>query len=105
MQILASKAFTSTGARRVNKLGRMAPARVQKLLADLKAYGERNSFKQTELAEKLGIGPQQLNDWFRGRREPTTERALQIIELIKSDPKPEAKKQPQSNKRPKKDQP
>jgi len=35
----------------------------------------------------LGIKPQQLNDWFEARREPTPERVLQILELLKTKPK------------------
>jgi len=35
----------------------------------------------------LGIKPQQLNDWFKARREPTPERVLQILELLKTKPK------------------
>ena len=71
----------------------MTSERVQQVISDLKRYGQRYKLKQLEIAKMLGITPQQLNDWFNGRREPIADRVLQILELIKTKPKARKAKQ------------
>jgi DNA-binding transcriptional regulator YiaG len=88
MQPVASEPFGSTPLGVTNYCNkRMTSERVKQVISDLKRYGERHKLKQREIAEKLGVKPQQLNDWFTGHREPTADRVLHILDLIKSKPK------------------
>jgi DNA-binding transcriptional regulator YiaG len=84
MQTVASKGFTSSKNYRTRR--EMAPERVRKIMSELKDYADRYSIKQRQIAQMLGIKPQQLNDWLQGRREPTAERMLEILELLKRKP-------------------
>jgi hypothetical protein len=43
--------------------------------------------KQVELAQSLGVSPQLVTEWIKGRKHPTGEQALAMLELIKSKPK------------------
>ena|ERR1700730_3774637 len=87
MQPVLRKPFPSTRPAFENYYATpMAPERVRKLINELKEYSRRHEIKQIELASMLGIKPQQLNDWFNGRREPTAERVLHIMELLKRKP-------------------
>jgi transcriptional regulator with XRE-family HTH domain len=48
----------------------------------LREYARQNGITQRKLAQMLGIKPQQLNDWLQGRREPTPEMILFIVEML-----------------------
>jgi DNA-binding transcriptional regulator YiaG len=62
--------------------------RVKKLVADLKAHCQEKGFTQVELAEVFKVSTQWVNDWFTGRKLPTAEKALEIQEWLKTEPKP-----------------
>jgi DNA-binding transcriptional regulator YiaG len=89
MQIIARKAFTSTQKYRTRP--GVAPERVRKIMVELKEYGLRHGLTQRQLAAMIGIKPQQLNDWLNRRREPTAERLLVVLEVLKTKP-PKQKK-------------
>jgi DNA-binding XRE family transcriptional regulator len=85
VQPVASEPFGSTPLGVTNYCNqRMTSERVQQVISDLKRYGQRHKLKQREIAEKLGVSPQQLNDWFTGHREPTADRVLQILDPSRS---------------------
>ena len=84
MQIIAPKAFTSTQKYRTRP--GVAPERVRKIMVELKEYGLRHGLTQRQLAAMIGIKPQQLNDWLNRRREPTAEKLLMVLEVLKSKP-------------------
>jgi DNA-binding XRE family transcriptional regulator len=89
MQAVTPEPFTLKRSDSKNYNGRpMVSERGKKLINDLKQYIDRYGFTQLEVAERLGINPQQLNDWLQERKEPTTGRALQIIDWLKTKPKP-----------------
>jgi DNA-binding transcriptional regulator YiaG len=90
MQTVASKEFTST--QKFRKRPEMAPQRVRQIMVELKEYGLRHDLTQRQLASMIGIKPQQLNDWLNGRREPTAERLLVVLEVLRrKPPKPKKK--------------
>ncbi len=70
-----------------NKHEPMAPERIHQLLNDVVAYCAENGISQAEFARRLGIQRSQLHDWIKGRREPTGERVLAIIEELRKKPR------------------
>ena len=90
MQPVASKEFTLT--KKYRRRPEMAPQRVRQIMVELKEYGLRHDLTQRQLAAMIGIKPQQLNDWLNGRREPTAERLLVVLEVLRrKPPKPKKK--------------
>lgn len=68
----------------------VAPERIGRLLAEVKAWCKTHRVLQKDLATKLGVSPQRLNDIFTGRRgcEPTGEQVLLMQELLHTIPNP-----------------
>jgi transcriptional regulator with XRE-family HTH domain len=64
----------------------MSPARIRRLIAELETWRKANKIKQKDLADSLGMSPQQLNNIIKDRQEPTGEQALHIQELIRTRP-------------------
>lgn len=65
----------------------MSAERTQRLIAEVKLWCEEHQIKQVELAQSLGVSPQLVTEWIKGRKHPTGEQALAMLELIKSKPK------------------
>jgi DNA-binding transcriptional regulator YiaG len=66
---------------------REMPPRTEKLLADVFAWCEANGINQVELARMLGVNPQHVTEWKKGRNLPNAETALTMLELIKGKPR------------------
>jgi DNA-binding transcriptional regulator YiaG len=98
MQTVASKGFTSSTNYR--KRRDMAPERVRKIMDDLKDYAHRYGLTQRQLAQMLGIKPQQLNDWLQGRREPIAERILAVLEILNRKPDTPSKRRKAKGSKP-----
>ena len=43
------------------------------------------------ITKLLGVSPQLVTEWFAKRREPTGEKVLEILELLKTNPRTEKK--------------
>jgi DNA-binding transcriptional regulator YiaG len=67
---------------------RMSPETTSKLIADLKAWRDTHRVKQVELASMLGVSPQAVTEWFKGRSHPSGKLVLVILELLKRKPEP-----------------
>jgi transcriptional regulator with XRE-family HTH domain len=66
----------------------MSPVRTRMLLRQLQEWSQTHGVTQRELAKKLKISYQRLNDLFnREGAEPTGEQVLQIQEIIKTKPR------------------
>lgn len=65
----------------------MSPQRTRRLIAEVEAWRQANKVKQKDLAQMLGVSPQQLNDILKDRTKPTGEQALHLLELLKTKPK------------------
>jgi uncharacterized membrane protein YccC len=62
------------------------PERVDRLLAEVRAWCDQGRGRQTELAEELKIPRQRLNEWLRPntKKHPTAEQALHLEEFLKT---------------------
>jgi len=58
------------------------PERTSKLLSELKTWCDTNRVKQVELARMLGVTPQGVTEWFKGRNQPTGEQVLAMLEIL-----------------------
>ena len=63
------------------------PPRTEKLLAEVFTWCEGTGVSQSELARLLGVNPQHVTEWKKGRNLPSAESALAMLELIKTKPK------------------
>jgi DNA-binding transcriptional regulator YiaG len=63
------------------------PPRTEKLLLDVFSWCETHGVNQSELARMLGVNPQHVTEWKKGRNLPNAETALVMVELLKSKPK------------------
>jgi predicted transcriptional regulator len=63
------------------------PPKTEKLLAEIKAWCEANEIKQVQLAGMLGVKRSAVTDWYAGRKTPTAEQVLTMLELLKTKPK------------------
>jgi DNA-binding transcriptional regulator YiaG len=77
--------------------GRMSPERTQRLITEIKAWCEAHQIKQVELARRLSVSPQLVTEWIKGRKQPTGEQALHMLELLKA--KPQAAKKIEGSRR------
>ena len=66
---------------------RMAPERIERLLAEVQEGCKTHNVSQTELARLLGVNPQHITEWKKGRSKPSGESALAMLELLKTKPK------------------
>jgi transcriptional regulator with XRE-family HTH domain len=57
----------------------------KEFLEDLADWANRRQGRQRKLAERFGVSPQQLNDWFAGRSMPTWYTGLRIQEFLSLD--------------------
>jgi len=65
----------------------MAPERIERLLADVQTWAQTHGINQVELSEMLGVKPQHITEWKKGRSRPSGETALAMLELIQKKPK------------------
>jgi hypothetical protein len=66
------------------------PPRTEKLLAELKSWctdqsGRTIRGRNAEAGRAAGTTRQAVNDWFAGKRQPTAEQALAILEFLKAE--------------------
>ena len=52
----------------------------------LKAARVNAGFKQTEIAEKMGISPATLISWEKGKTEPKANQLMRFCELVGMQP-------------------
>jgi hypothetical protein len=57
-----------------------------KLVLDLKSWCAKHRVKQVELSHLLGVSPQAVNEWFKGKSHPRGELIVRIMEMIKHKP-------------------
>jgi DNA-binding XRE family transcriptional regulator len=60
----------------------MPPARVQELVAQMKAWYESHSMLQKELAAQLGVSPTGLCQIFAGVNQPSASTTLEMLEFL-----------------------
>jgi transcriptional regulator with XRE-family HTH domain len=60
----------------------MSPERTDRLLKRVEKWRKENGVMQKELAKRLNMTPQQLNDILKGRTQLTGEQALALLELL-----------------------
>jgi DNA-binding transcriptional regulator YiaG len=63
------------------------PPRTEKLLLDVLSWCETRGVNQSELARMLGVNPQHVTEWKKGRNLPNAETALVMVELLRTKPK------------------
>jgi transcriptional regulator with XRE-family HTH domain len=66
---------------------RKEPEREQQLLAELGLWCERKWGRQAEVARRVGVSPQTVNDWLSGRKKMTGAQALSVLELVTKERK------------------
>jgi DNA-binding transcriptional regulator YiaG len=62
------------------------PTKVDSLLKEVFAWCEKHSVNQVELAKLLGVKPQHVTEWKKGRNRPSAEAALTMLELLETKP-------------------
>jgi predicted XRE-type DNA-binding protein len=63
----------------------MAPEEYENLIAELQAWAEQAEFgAQKKLAESLGVPPQRLNHWIKGRKLPNLKDGLKLQTFLKT---------------------
>jgi plasmid maintenance system antidote protein VapI len=65
----------------------MSPERTERLLKRVEKWRKDYAVTQKDLARRLGMTPQQLNDIIKGRTQLTGEQALHLEEIISSKPR------------------
>jgi DNA-binding transcriptional regulator YiaG len=65
----------------------MAPERIDRLLSEVQEWYKAHNVSQTELARLIGVNPQHITEWKKGRSRPSAENALAMLELLKTKPK------------------
>jgi transcriptional regulator with XRE-family HTH domain len=60
----------------------MSPERTDRLLKRVEKWRKDNGIMQKELARRLNMTPQQLNDILKGRTQLTGEQALALLEFL-----------------------
>jgi transcriptional regulator with XRE-family HTH domain len=73
----------------------MSPERTDRLIAEVKAWCQRNKVKKKDLAAILEMTPQALNDVLSGRNQPSGEKVLHLQEIINT---PAKRKKPKSER-------
>jgi len=66
----------------------MSPERTQMFLTSVRVWCKTNGVKQIELARMLGVSPQSVTEWFKGRNQPTGEQVLAMQEILARKRKP-----------------
>ena len=61
----------------------MAPSEVEKLMGELRAWVDAEYGRRADLARELGVPRQRITDWLSGRKAPTLEQGLAILEFLK----------------------
>jgi DNA-binding XRE family transcriptional regulator len=56
--------------------------RIKRLLGDVEAWCVKKRGRQTELAGALGVQRQLLNQWLKGKVDPSSEMTLALIEFL-----------------------
>lgn len=64
----------------------MSPERTRRLIEEVEQWRKANNIKQKDLAETLGISPQQYNNIVKARTDPTAEQALHMQQLMGRKP-------------------
>jgi transcriptional regulator with XRE-family HTH domain len=54
----------------------MAPERIDRLLAEVQEWCKAHNVSQTELARLIGVNPQHITEWKKGRSRPSGENTL-----------------------------
>jgi hypothetical protein len=62
----------------------MPKQRTAQLLEVLKAWCAEKWGRQQKVAKILGVGSSTVPDWLSGRRQPTAEQALALVELMRT---------------------
>jgi DNA-binding transcriptional regulator YiaG len=63
------------------------PPKTDQLLAEAKDWCEKNGVSRSELARRLGVGRSAVSDWYAGRKTPTGEQCLTMLEIVRPNPK------------------
>ena len=58
------------------------PPRTQYILDQLKVWCDAKYGRRTEVADELGLPPQAITDWLKGRRQPTAEQVLHLQDFL-----------------------
>lgn len=58
------------------------PPRTQKILNDLKEWCDRERGRRREIAKVADVTTQAVTDWFAGRRQPTAEQILAVLDFF-----------------------
>jgi DNA-binding XRE family transcriptional regulator len=69
------------------RLMRKEPEREQQLLAELRLWCGRKWGRQAEVARRIGVSPQTVNDWLTDRKKMTGNQALNVLELVAKERK------------------
>ena len=83
-------AFYKLALKRLRALERSSqvkPEKEQVLLAELGQWCERKWGRQAEVARRVGVSPQTVNDWLSGRKKMTGIQALNVLELVEKERK------------------
>jgi DNA-binding transcriptional regulator YiaG len=75
---------------------KMAPERIDLLLAQVQEWCAANGVNQLELAKRLGVRPSHITEWKKGRSRPNGETTLAMLELIQNKPKAPRKRRAQN---------
>ena len=57
----------------------------EKVIHELEAYMLSTHQTQTDIARRLKVTPQAVNNWFAGRREPSYTTYEKIIQLLEEE--------------------
>jgi transcriptional regulator with XRE-family HTH domain len=61
--------------------------RTKELIKRIKPWCADQGIRQQDLAKMLGVSPQLITEWIKGRKEPMGEQVLHLLEILSSKTK------------------
>ena len=69
----------------------MTSTEVEKLIEELRAWVDAEYGRRADLARELGVPRQRITDWLSGRKAPSLEQGLTILQILRKAEKSMAK--------------
>lgn len=62
----------------------MPPSEVEKLIQELTVWVDAEYGRRADLARQLGVTRQRVTDWLAGRKAPSLEQGLTILQILRT---------------------
>jgi transcriptional regulator with XRE-family HTH domain len=61
--------------------------RTKEIIKRIQPWCVEHGIRQQDLAKMLGVSPQLITEWIKGRKEPMGEQILHLLEILNNKPK------------------